>query len=163
MPLYGLHPQSSPRRRGPRRRLHPGGRSAGSSPGSATGSCPYSEDGKSYTKQYGIVCCFIPHIVILFFKCSLCNLFPPLQNVRTNLAFGHPLSETDGSPKSHRPLGWRANKNSAFSDGTEINNLLQKLSSQPLDIHQSTGPGDTDSLSSYTSGWEFSFLSSVFM
>ncbi|KAF3842963.1 hypothetical protein F7725_001812, partial [Dissostichus mawsoni] len=102
--------ESSPRRRGPRRRLHPGGRSAGSSPGSATSSCPYSEEGKSYTKH-----------------------------------------ETDGSPKSHRPLCWRANKNSAFSDETEINNLLQKLSSQPLEIHQSTGPGDTDSLSSYTS------------
>ncbi|XP_063743764.1 alsin-like isoform X3 [Eleginops maclovinus] len=112
--------ECSPRRRGPRRRVHPGGRSAGSSPGSATGLCPYFEDDKSYTKQ-------------------------------TNLAVGHPLSETDSSPKSHPPSGWRANKNSAFSDETQISNLLQKLSSQPLEMHQSTGPGDTDSLSSYTS------------
>ncbi|XP_029314929.1 alsin-like isoform X3 [Cottoperca gobio] len=114
--------ETSPRRGGPRRRFQPRGRSVGSSPGSAASSCPFSEDGKSYTKQ-------------------------------TNLPVGHthPRTETDGSPKSHSLSGWRSNKNSAFSDEMEINNLLQKLSSHPLEMQHTAGPGDTDSLSSYTS------------
>ncbi|XP_056284994.1 alsin-like isoform X1 [Pseudoliparis swirei] len=62
-----------------------------------------------------------------------------------------PLNETDGSPKSHTLSDWRTNKNPAFPDEAELQNLLQKLSSHSLEMRQSTGPGDTDSLSSYTS------------
>ncbi|XP_042350663.1 alsin-like [Plectropomus leopardus] len=114
--------ETSPRRGGPRRRIQPGGRPAGSSPGSAAGSYPFSEDGKSNTKQ-------------------------------TSPQVGHtqPLTNTDGSPNSHPLSGWRAKKNSAFSDEVELQNLLQKLSSQSVEMQHTTGPGDTDSLSSYTS------------
>ncbi|XP_034741033.1 alsin-like isoform X3 [Etheostoma cragini] len=114
--------ETSPRTRGPRRKLHSRGRSAGSSPGSAAGSCPFSENGKSNTKH-------------------------------KNLSGGHthPLTDTDGSPKSHLLSGWEANKNSAFPDELELQNLLQKLSSHSFEMRHTTGPGDTDSLSSYTS------------
>ncbi|XP_035532247.1 alsin-like isoform X3 [Morone saxatilis] len=115
--------ETSPRRRGARRSLQPGGRSAGSSPGSAAGSCPFSEDGKANTKQ-------------------------------KNLPVGtdsDPLTQTDGSPTSRPLSGWRSKKNSAFPDETELQNLLQKLSSHSLEMRHTSGPGDTDSLSSYTS------------
>ncbi|XP_049905725.1 alsin-like isoform X1 [Epinephelus moara] len=122
--------QTSPRRRGHRRRFHPGGRSAGGSPGSAAASCPFSEDGKSNTKQTN----------------------PPTGHT-------HPLTETDGSPKSYPLSGWRANKNPAFPDETQLQNLLRKLSSHSLEMRHTTGPGDTDSLSSYTS--DDSYVSST--
>ncbi|XP_030284576.1 alsin-like isoform X4 [Sparus aurata] len=117
--------ESSQKRRGPRRRLQPGGRSAGSSPGSAAGSCPYSEDGKTNTKQKNLP-------------------------VGTRLE-PDGLTETDGSPKSHPLSGWRSNKNSALSDERELQNLLQKLSGHSLETPDISGLGDTDSLSSYTS------------
>ncbi|XP_074515820.1 alsin-like isoform X1 [Sebastes fasciatus] len=117
----GMTGETSPRRSGPRRSFQPGGRSAGSSPGSAARSCPLSN-----TKQ-------------------------------TNLPVGqtHPLSETDGNALS----GWRANKNSAFPDAMELQNILQKLSSHSLEMRHTTGLGDTDSLSSYTS--DDSYVSST--
>ncbi|TKS67420.1 Alsin Amyotrophic lateral sclerosis 2 protein -like protein [Collichthys lucidus] len=62
-----------------------------------------------------------------------------------------PLTQTDSSPKSQPPSGWGSNKNSAFADETALQNLLQKLSSHSLEMHHTTGPGDSDSLSSYTS------------
>ncbi|XP_040913014.1 alsin-like isoform X2 [Toxotes jaculatrix] len=46
-----LTSETSPRRKGPRRRLQTGGRSAGSSSGFGASSCPFSEDSKSTTKQ----------------------------------------------------------------------------------------------------------------
>lgn len=49
-----LQSQTPPSRRGPRRRLHPGGRSAGSSPGSVPGSRRVTEGGKLNTKQLSI-------------------------------------------------------------------------------------------------------------
>ncbi|KAG7241695.1 hypothetical protein INR49_025160 [Caranx melampygus] len=120
--------ETSPRRRGPRRRLQPGGRSAGSSPGSGAGSCP--EDSKSTTKLMNL------------------SVTPGLEPDR--LSSDH-LTQTDGSPKSHSLLGWRANKNSDFSDETELQSLLQKLSGHSLETHHTSGPGDSDSLSSHTS------------
>ncbi|XP_076603108.1 alsin-like isoform X2 [Chaetodon auriga] len=128
--------ETSPRRRGPRRRLQPGGRSAGSSPGSVAGSCPF-EDGKSNTKQKNLP--------------AGTTLEPGEQT--------DPLTQTDGSPRSHPLPGWRSKKNSAFHDELELQNLLQKLSSHSLEMHQSSGPGDTDSLSSYTS--DDSYVSST--
>ncbi|XP_070770301.1 alsin-like [Enoplosus armatus] len=110
--------ETSPRRRGPRRRFQPGGRSAGCS------SRPFSEDSKFNTKQKNL----------------------PVADRHTD-----PLTQTDGSPKSHPLSGWTANENAAFADEMEIQNLLQKLSNQSLEINHTTGPGDTDSLSSYTS------------
>nr|XP_046260313.1 alsin-like isoform X3 [Scatophagus argus] len=130
--------ETSPRRRGPRRLLHTGGSSAGSSPGSVVGSCPLSEDGKTNTKQRN---------------------FPVGTKLEPD---GHadPLTQTDGSPKSHPLSGWRSNKNSAFPDELELQNLLQKLSGHSLEMHHTAGPGDTDSLSSYTS--DDSFVSSTY-
>ncbi|XP_041806349.1 alsin-like isoform X4 [Chelmon rostratus] len=117
--------ETSPRRRGPRRRLQPGGRSAGSSPASVA-----SEDGKSNTKQYSI-----------------------MKNLPagTKLEPDDPLTQTDGSPKSQPLPGCRSNKKSAFPDEMELQSLLQKLSCHSLEMHHTSGPGDTDSLSSYTS------------
>lgn len=100
-----------------------------------------------------------------YFSVSLLSLSLPSlhhKNFRKNVPVGtklepddhiDPLAQTDGSPKSHPLSGWRANKNSAFPDEMEVKNLLQKLSSHSLEMHHTTGPGDTDSLSSYTSGW----------
>nr|XP_020470120.1 alsin-like [Monopterus albus] len=121
--------ETSPRRRGPRQRLHPRGRSAGSSPGSGASLCPFLEDGKSKTKQKN---------------------FPVSAHLEPD---GHtdPLSQTDGSPKSHVLSGWKANKNSTFPDEMEIQNLLHKLSDHSLEMQHTTGPGDSDSLSSHTS------------
>ncbi|XP_059199040.1 alsin-like isoform X2 [Centropristis striata] len=68
---------------------------------------------------------------------------------RTSLPVGH--TETDGSPKSHPLSGRSSNKNSPFHDEKELQNLLQKLSSHSLEMRHTTRPGDTDSLSSYTS------------
>ncbi|GLD59059.1 alsin-like isoform X3 [Lates japonicus] len=121
--------ETSPRRRGPRRRLQRGGRSAGSSPGSGAGSCPFSEDGRSTTKQKNLL--------------VGANLEPDEQTDH--------LTQTDRSPKSHPLSGWRASKNSAFSDEVELQNLLQKLSGHSLEMQHTSGPGDTDSLSSHTS------------
>lgn len=73
------------------------------------------------------------------------------------------ITDTDGSPKSHPLSGWEANKNSAFPDEIELQNLLQKLSSHSFEMRHTTGPGDTDSLSSYTSGWLFSFVPYAFV
>ncbi|XP_070694071.1 alsin-like [Pempheris klunzingeri] len=61
------------------------------------------------------------------------------------------LTQTDSSLKSHALSGWGASKSSAVSDETEVRSLLQKLSSHSLEMHHASGPGDTDSLSSYTS------------
>lgn len=52
--LFALQSQTSPRRRGPRRRLPPGGRSVGSSPGSAPRSRRVTEEGRINTKQLSI-------------------------------------------------------------------------------------------------------------
>uniref|UniRef100_A0A3B4Z270 Alsin Rho guanine nucleotide exchange factor ALS2 a n=1 Tax=Seriola lalandi dorsalis TaxID=1841481 RepID=A0A3B4Z270_SERLL len=62
------------------------------------------------------------------------------------------MTQTDGSPKSYSLSGWRANKNSTFPDETELQSLLQKLSGHTLETQHTTGPGDSDSLSSHTSG-----------
>ncbi|XP_027146712.1 alsin isoform X2 [Larimichthys crocea] len=125
----GMTGEASPRRRGPRRRLQPGGRSAGSSPGSTTGLCPFSEDGKTNTKQKNL----------------------PVGTKFESDGPADPLTQTDSSPKSQPPSGWGSNKNSAFADETALQNLLQKLSSHSLEMHHTPGPGDSDSLSSYTS------------
>ncbi|XP_018537544.1 alsin isoform X2 [Lates calcarifer] len=121
--------ETSPRRRGPRRRLQRGGRSAGSSPGSGAGSCPFSEEGRSTTKQKNL---------------------PVGADLEPDEETNH-LTQVDGSPKSHPLSGWRASKNSAFSDEVELQNLLQKLSGHSLEMQNTSGPGDTDSLSSHTS------------
>ncbi|XP_044073201.1 alsin-like isoform X3 [Siniperca chuatsi] len=115
--------ETSPRRRCPRRRLQSGGRSAGGS------SRPFSEDGKSNTKQKNL----------------------PVDTKLEPDGHADPLTQTDGSPMSHPLSGWRANENSTFPDEMEIQKLLQKLSSQSLEMRHTTGLGDTDSLSSYTS------------
>ncbi len=102
--------------------------------------------------------------MFFYFSSSTFSLFSflSLQNFRKNLPVdsklepdGHadPLTQADGSPKSHPLSGWRANENSAFPDEIELQNLLRKLSIQSLEMHHAAGPGDTDSLSSYTSGW----------
>ncbi|KAI3356099.1 hypothetical protein L3Q82_017364, partial [Scortum barcoo] len=57
------------------------------------------------------------------------------------------LTQKDGSPVS----GWRANENSAFPNEMELQHILQKLSNHSLEMHHTPGPGDTDSLSSFTS------------
>ncbi|XP_029980633.1 alsin-like isoform X2 [Sphaeramia orbicularis] len=62
-----------------------------------------------------------------------------------------PLTQTDGCPRSHILSGWRANKNSALTNETELQNLLQKLSGHSLETRQTAVSGDTDSLSSHTS------------
>ncbi|KAM3608464.1 uncharacterized protein V6R79_026113 [Siganus canaliculatus] len=113
-----------PRRRDPRRRLQPQRRSAGSSPGSVAGSCPFSEDSRSNTKQD-----------------SLDTQPEPSES-------SDPLTETDGSPRSKLLSGWRSNRNSPFSDEVELQNILQKLSRHSLEAHQTSGSGDTDSVSS---------------
>lgn len=58
--------------------------------------------------------------------------------------------QTDGIPKSHAHTGWTSNKNFAFPDELELQSILGKLSHHTLDKQ-----GDTDSLSSYTSGLSF--------
>ncbi|XP_034550228.1 alsin-like isoform X2 [Notolabrus celidotus] len=60
-----------------------------------------------------------------------------------------PLTQVDGSLLSHSMPVWRANKDSASLDEMELQNVVQKNSSFSCD--HITGPGDTDSLSSYTS------------
>uniref|UniRef100_A0A7N8XQ27 Alsin-like n=1 Tax=Mastacembelus armatus TaxID=205130 RepID=A0A7N8XQ27_9TELE len=62
-----------------------------------------------------------------------------------------PLTQPDGTPMLCPLSGWRANKNSVFPDEVELQSLLQKLSGSSLETQQTTGPGDTDSLSSHTS------------
>ncbi|KAM8856113.1 alsin-like isoform 2-T3 [Spinachia spinachia] len=57
------------------------------------------------------------------------------------------LNETEDRPGAQPLPGWRTSKNPAFPDGAELQNLLQRLSGHSLEI----GPGDTDSMSSYTS------------
>ncbi|XP_051814997.1 alsin-like isoform X1 [Acanthochromis polyacanthus] len=125
--------EASPRR--PRQRLHPGGISAGSSPGSGASSCSFSEDGKLYTKQKNL---------------------PAGASLEPD---GHSITQTDGSPKARSLSGWRANKNSGFSDELELQNLLEKLSGHALEAHHTTWTGDTDSLSSHTS--DDSYVSST--
>ncbi|XP_034042312.1 alsin-like isoform X2 [Thalassophryne amazonica] len=63
-----------------------------------------------------------------------------------------------GRVKSHPRSGWRAT-NPTFTDETELQNLLQKLSGYSLEMQQTTGTADTSSLSSHTS--DDSFVSSV--
>ncbi|XP_040003965.1 alsin-like isoform X1 [Xiphias gladius] len=121
--------ETSPGRRGPRRRLQPGGRSAGSSSGPGASSCPFPKDRKFTTKQENL---------------------PVSANLKPDGHADH-LTQTDSSPKSHPLSGWGANKNSVFPDEMELQNLLQKLSGHSLETQHTTGPGDTDSLSSHTS------------
>lgn len=99
---------------------------------------------------------FIRPLNVFLFQSFVCFPFVPLYN-RKNLPVGtrlepDGLTETDGSPKSHPLSGWRSNKNSALSDERELQNLLQKLSGHSLETPDISGLGDTDSLSSYTSG-----------
>lgn len=96
-----------PSRRGPRRRLHPDGRSAGSSPGSASRSTRVTEGGKMNTKQERLA-------------------------VEPD---GHSeaVVQTDGIPKSHAHTGWTSNKNFAFPDELELQSILGKLSHHTLD------------------------------
>uniref|UniRef100_A0A3B4ZP77 Alsin Rho guanine nucleotide exchange factor ALS2 a n=1 Tax=Stegastes partitus TaxID=144197 RepID=A0A3B4ZP77_9TELE len=164
--------ETSPRRRGHRQRLRPGGVSAGSSPGSGASSCSYSEDGKPATKQYSIIpssVSFIPYfftfiIVYFFLDIALCP-FNILHNCRKSSSrlgldeHTEPVTQTDGSPKAHTLSGWRSNKNSAFTNELELQNLLEKLSGQTLEAHHTTWTGDTDSLSSHTS--DDSYVSST--
>ena len=89
---------------------------------------------------------FIPQFQ--FFSAVSLLTLSSVENLRTSLPGGQ--TDTDGSSKSHPASGWRANKNASFPDQQELQNILQKLSRQSL---EATTPGDTDSLSSYTSGW----------
>lgn len=77
----------------------------------------------------------------------LCS-FPPLQN-RKNLPTGTKL---DTDPLTAETDGLAATKSSTFPDQMELQNLLQKLSGHSLETRQASGLGDTDSLSSQTSG-----------
>lgn len=52
--FFSVQSLTPPSRRGPRRRLHPDGRSAGSSPGSVSRSTRVTEGGKMNTKQLSI-------------------------------------------------------------------------------------------------------------
>ncbi|XP_055360815.1 alsin-like isoform X2 [Betta splendens] len=119
--------KSCPRRRGPRRSLPPGGKSAVGS--HRAGSCPFIEGSKSTTKQKD----------------------PAVSSIPEPHEQAHMLTETDGIPKSHPLSAWRVNKNSSFAAEIELHNLLQKLSTHPLETQHTTASGDTDSLSSHTS------------
>ncbi|KAK2839612.1 hypothetical protein Q5P01_013352 [Channa striata] len=118
--------ETSPRRRGLRRSLQPGGWSAVSS---LRSSCPYTGDGKLNTKQMNI----------------------PVGANREPDGQADPPTQTNGSPKSHPLSGWRTNKNPSLSDEMELQKLLRKLSVHSSEMQQPAGPGDTDSLSSHTS------------
>lgn len=80
--------------------------------------------------------------------------------------YGHSdaLVQTDGIPKVHLQTDWTSNKNFAFPDELELQSILGRLSHHTLDKQ-----GDTDSLSSYTSGLPFqmhfsnSFSSNVYL
>lgn len=62
------------------------------------------------------------------------------------------LSQPDSRLKSESGSCWKVNKRSALCDEMELHNLLQKLSGHSLELHENSVPGDTDSLSSHTSG-----------
>lgn len=94
---------------------------------------------------------FLLHLSFFIYFSSRKNL--PVDTKLEHDGPTDPLTQTDGSPKSHPLSGWTSNKNSAFPDETELQNLLQKLSVHPVEMHRIAGPGDSDSLSSYTSGW----------
>lgn len=66
------------------------------------------------------------------------------------VAHSDALVHTDGISKSHLHAGWATNKNLAFPDDLELQNILGKLSRHTLEKQ-----GDNDSLSSYTSGPSF--------
>ncbi|XP_072253374.1 alsin-like isoform X2 [Leuresthes tenuis] len=129
--------EMSPRRRAPRQRPHPGEMSSGSSPGSGASSCSFFEDSKSNTKQR-----------------NLPGYTKHEQEVHTDS-----VSQTDGSPTVHLIPDSTTNKNSAFHDELELQNLLEKFSGHSLESQHTMGIGDTDSLSSHTS--DDSFLSST--
>ncbi|KAL6100615.1 als2 [Pungitius sinensis] len=61
------------------------------------------------------------------------------------------INETEDRPRALPLPSWRTNKNPTFPNEAELQNLLQKLSSHSLEMRHSIGPGDTDSMSSYTS------------
>lgn len=170
-PLSDLHSQSCPRRRGPRQSLPSVGKSAVSS--QRASSCPFVEDGKSSAKWYSITfeSLFYPSLfTVSFITLSLFSLLsllplPLTQNSRMNKSLSSnaepvesdvdavTLTQTDGSPKSHPLPGWRANKNPSFTDELELQNILHKLSVHSLETQSTSAPGDTDSVSSHTSGW----------
>ncbi|XP_028249082.1 alsin-like isoform X3 [Parambassis ranga] len=123
----GIKGENSPRRRGARQRLHPGGQSSGSSPGSGATSRSFSEDSKSDTKQ---------------------------TNLLTSCVFegnSDTLTQTDGSTNFHPLSGWRVNKNLSDHDELELKSFVEKYPSHPLQMQHTAGAGDTDSLSSLTS------------
>jgi len=88
-------------------------------------------------------------------------VFPLLQTFRRNLpsytkheleVHTDSVSQTDGSPKVHLIPDSTTNKNPAFPDELELQNLLEKFSGHSLESQHTMGIGDTDSLSSHTSG-----------
>lgn len=95
------------------------------------------------------------------FLCFVSSLLPfyPFPKFRKNLSAnvesdGHsdPLAQTGDGPMAHPQSGRETNKKPSFPDEIELQNLLQKLSAHSLEMHNAAGLGDTDSLSSHTSG-----------
>ncbi|XP_024919902.1 alsin-like isoform X5 [Cynoglossus semilaevis] len=123
-----LTSESSSQRRSPRHKLHLGRRSAGSSPGSGSGSCPLL-DVKAVSQRKDLL------------ESTSCE----------SDGNNDSLSQPDSRLKSESGSCWKVNKRSALCDEMELHNLLQKLSGHSLELHENSVPGDTDSLSSHTS------------
>lgn len=62
------------------------------------------------------------------------------------------LTQTDGSSNFNLLSGWRVNKNLSDHDELELKNFVEKYPGHPLQTQQTAVAGDTDSLSSLTSG-----------
>ncbi|KAM9710020.1 alsin-like isoform 2-T2 [Menidia menidia] len=125
--------ETSPRRLAPRQRLHPGETLSGSSPGSGS-SCSFSEDRKSNAKHYS-------------------KHEPEVHS--------DSVPQTESSPRACPVAHWTSNKNSDFPDALELRSLFGKLSAHSSESQPSVGTGDTDSLSSHTSSYDDSFVSST--
>lgn len=170
LPLFfSFQSQTPPSRRGPRRRLHPGGRSAGSSPGSVPGSRRVTEGGKSKQLSITLANSVRHHLT------PVAETVSDLHKAPLGYFFWHPfllreilsvepvtnsdaLVHTDGIPKSHPHAGWASNKNFTSPDELELQSILGKLSHHALDKQ-----GDNDSLSSYTSGPSSNFFFKIIL
>ncbi|XP_027878027.1 alsin-like isoform X1 [Xiphophorus couchianus] len=130
--------ETSSRRRVPRPRLHPAGKSSGSSCGSSASLSSFSDDSRSNPKQKN---------------------FPACSRLEAEENRTECMLQTDGSPKANPASDWAANKDSAFSDDLELLSLFDKLSVQS-ESQNATATGDTDSVSSQT-GSEDSCISST--
>lgn len=91
----------------------------------------------------------------VFFSCLLYllqfyRIDPAVHSIAEPHVQADTLAQTD--PVSHPLSAWRVNKNSSFPDEIELRNLLHKLSARSLETQHITALGDTDSLSSHTSG-----------